>query len=356
MFAGLGLARVNAVEPAEPVANPALSDSEVLDELWGMWEGRRGEIVTADVQYRQFFQRPQDSTWSAAAVRQAVESLPAVPTLEVIATLAQRWAAPAVEKYPDGIPCRLQMLGDELRYESGAFISLRANALDLIYDGDNEQVGVYARGRSGRAFTTLTGLRRVPAPDVMPDQFRVTSHTPETVTLAAVAGDVRCTVDRATGLLTHLENVDPTSGALVSESWELDVVHFDDGIPFPSVRIDVEYAAGHLRQYTMRCLEHAVFNRDLSPASFQLACRQKTLVLDHRGSELFSYRLPTEVADVAASLHPVPRPSVAMTGKTPAAANGEWYRWLLAANGLLLIGGGVYLWRRARAASRATSP
>ncbi len=322
---------------------------QVQESVANHWSARRSEIITADVHYRQVERDVTDSTLTSAAIREVVSRLdpvdPGSRWEEVLRVLSGPASPPAVDA-----SCRVVSSGDRTRYEFAGFCTIRDGELELVFDGDNQQVGVYPRGRSQRRIGHLGLLRWIPPTEVDLRKFRVESAGPSALMLASLDGSVRNRIDPETGLLAHVQDFEPETGELVGEAWELGIAQFADGIPFPTLKIETTYRAGRLVRYALRHVQQADFNLDLPDEVFQMSNERGTAVLDYRGGTKQGYFLPEATTHLAATVDAPGRrvaPPRPLTTVDRAA-----YRWLLALNGLLLICGGAYLWRRDRHAAR----
>jgi hypothetical protein len=336
-----------ASDPESGIPSDSDPATQVLNEVWSQWAVRRSEVLTADIRFRRIHVFPTESLVAPADVAEVVKTLDFAslltddrPLLRVLDPERPASAVPA--------KCRLILSGKRVRYEWKAMTSVRDNALDMIHNANNRQVDVASLYKSGRRYFQIQDLRFTPPEFVRASAFRVKSASEETVQLESLRGDVRNSIDRATGILSHTQTFDTEDQQLVQENWEQAIVYSSDGIPFPTVRLSITYERGRLTSYELLLIDSADFNVDIPEEHFRLALDEGTTIVDFRSQPTNAYALREATTDLARTLdlpqRRPPRPRPLQIPTQPTGPN----RWLLALNGLMLIAGGLYIWRRTR--------
>ena len=327
------------------IVSAAQAQEVELARLWSLWEVRRSEIVTADVRYRQCIAFVNGSEWTPQAVAELLSRWPAEQGAEGLDEIVYKLLGRTPGTDPLWSRSRLVIQGRQARYEQGPFEQISDDQLELIQDHDNHQIGVYPRGRSRRMFAQLADLRWIPPATVDRRVLRATYEDGPAIEVTTTSGDSRSWVDAETGVVLRSQQIDPQTGELIQESWERELVDYPQGIPFPTVRIELTYKQGRLSHCWFRCVDAAEFNVEIPDAVFRLAAPSGAKVIDYRGDDSRGFTLEGGSADVRTDLPPVyfRGPARNMAAGT---SGGPALRWLLLLNSALLLSGGVYLWRR----------
>lgn len=316
-----------------------------LARLWSLWEVRRTEIVTADIRYRQCIAFTRGSEWTPQSVGELLARWPAEHGAAGLDEIVYKLLGKTPGAGPIWTRSRLVIRGRQVRYEQGPFEQVSDDQLELIQDHDNHQIGVYPRGRSRRMFAQLADLRWTPPAAIDRRVLQATYRDDSTVEVTTVSGSSRSQVDAETGVVLHSQQYRPQSEELIQESWERAIVDHPQGIPFPTVRIELTYDQGRLSHGWFRCIDSADFNVEIPDSVYRLTAPTGSKVIDYRGDVSRGFTLDGGSTDVRADLPPVFfRAPVRQAAA--GASGGPPLRWLLLLNSMLLLSGGVYLWRR----------
>ena len=332
---------------ATPVEHqvPAEAATQILNELSSLWDARRSEAVTAHLEFRLLVTQPDAQQFvSPEFGRELVLRYRCAVDAEQFPLLAAALAGGASAEVFAGSPTTFITDGSSTRYDSNNFRQVRHFDLDLLYDGDNQQLDVYSRSQSGRLFGRMEDFRVVPDDTLDRSLWRVQAVTDDEVVLATSQGDARRWFDRSTGLQRREQLYRPETGELFRESWHDGIAHYPGGVPCPTCHVELNYHGGRLVNFWMRRLDTAEFNADLSAAAFEMSAPTGTKVFDHRGGGNYAFRTRDAFPNIATQL-----PTSVGNGTTALpASDSSRLRWLLAINGLCLVAAGIYLWRRDR--------
>ena len=339
---------VTAIADSEPLN--AIERQEAIEQLTAGWEARRSEIATAEIRYRQVRFSIEEPTLTPEQVREIVERINVGEHPEQLRELTRELKRSPWTIEPPWAVSRMVYDGLRTRYEQGVHRQVRSAELDMIYDGDNEQVSVFPRGKSGRRYAYLKEFRWVPTDRMDLDLFEMSRPAPNRIGIHLRTGADRGLLDAESGLRLHMQSFHPESTEPSMEYWEQGTVQYPGGVLFPSGSVEAQYREGLLSSFWIRLIDEANFNIDLSEAEFQLACQEGDVVLDYRSGEKSVYRLPASTTDLERDLAPPPPPALPAPLTTEAERPvASTYRWFIGINGVLLILVALFLWRRSQA-------
>jgi hypothetical protein len=329
-----------AVNPAEAV--------RLLTELRARWAARRGEIVTADIRFREMSSTSFTPIHTPEAVAAIVAKYDLASRPEAMEALVLELRGVPLNRHPPRVMCRAAWDGSSKYFDQGGvFRHITHGELDLIYDGDNDQADVYLRGQSRRRFRSELDFRWIPPAELPADTYRVVSRDGDRVSVVTKSGHDKSIYQLSTGLRLHWSTTRAETGDVREQSWTQGVSHFDGDVPFPTATIIARYSEGLMSGYEVRIVEDAIFNGPISADVFQSKLAAGSVVVDHRGTEKSAFRQRETTTDLASTLlapdaTPDPRgPYVPPDDSFPT-------RWVLALNGLFLVVIGILMWRRDR--------
>lgn len=333
----------DAAPPASVAASAGNDDAELLDQLWSLWDVRRTEVATASIRYRDYSAHPSSELrLSIAEFRGVLSEYDLVARPDDLRDLLPRISDRVPAREPPWKLSQLTVQGSQVRWSAPPFDALIDGDQEYHFDADNQQVNVYPLGRSRRYIARLNDLRFIPWPGIDRSDYRAERMEGGRVRLSNATSDWM--LDESTGITLWREvSLEPGAEPL-REEWEQGIVEYPGGVPFPTVSLRAAYRDGYLASAWFRIVESAEFNVDLEPAAFQLATLGRVTVVDYRGEQKRVQAVPRPSPDLRADL----RADAVRVRRPPEAPRSDRLRWLLAINGLVLLGGGVYLWTSGR--------
>ncbi len=334
------------------------TDQGVMPHLLETWSVRRTEVATCDINYRFVILHIHldEKQTTAEQFHHLLDTYDLGNHPDRLPQFLQEITDDPPRRYPRGVPSRFVLFGDQRFYQQGTVTSIFDGRFELHADDDNQQVAIGYPGQTRRGMARLQHFRDIPTAGISPDDMVVEQVVNGVAKLrgtkSADSKNVRpyeVQVDMETGILLNRRSFWPDSNTILRESIERDIIEYAGGIPMPVLRIEARYrSSGHLQNVTIRMIEQARFNEDVSLSLFKLARPKGTTIVDYRSGTKLAYRLKHDTDDVASLSPGLPAPVIGAGAVPVKDRHGGVLRWLLILNGLFLFGLGIWLWRRER--------
>jgi hypothetical protein len=339
---------VAADQSASPQLLSGPEAAAELARLQDLWKARRSEIHSCDIRYRVYYSLPVNPPLTIEQFEQRLDEygLRTSPARSNEFVLA---ICPSFKPRQD--TRRLVREGHQGRYEVGNDVKVHDGELQLDYSKFNKSITIRYQGQSNTPVPPIDWLREIPPALKLKSEDAALSKSATTVELKY---DTQLFTKRGTLPSRNEFLFDATSGVTLhrhyltesqpTESlYQLALVTGPDGVVFPSCSYRVMYdpeRTGLINRVNFTEIVDAQFNRPNSLETFSLPKPRGVAVFDTRKGDKMLDLTDEETKDtrrliiepVTYELQPTPIP---------------WQRRaFFIVNGLILIGLGVWLWRR----------
>ncbi len=331
-------------------AQTDLSTSDLRRHLARQWSVLVNQIVTAELEFTKAVIVVSPPTISL----QELNALIATHDLANHPEHRQAFTDDVLQGTPPlGKPWmdrKLYVKGRKIRDE-GHFTIVSTPDHLVYHDSPNNHVTVFAAGRSQLAFHSLNDFLQLPGQaeavvKTWPIELDAKSggillHPPP-----SDHGDLTgChdLVDFSTGIPIQWTTV--VDGQVTSNSQCHSVVELPGGIPFPMLTFKAIFDENKLSRLDVYHVQSIRVNEELADSLFQMPATVGASVFDYRSDEHRGSILKSDVPDVVACFdgEGVGQPAFA---PPPGPAGLSLEKILLFINGMILVFGGIVLWRR----------
>lgn len=335
----------------EPASLQPLSVEEAkveLDRLQELWKARRDEIHSCDIRYRVYYLLPVSPPLTIEQFEQRLDEFGLRTSPERVNEFL---AAISPGFQPKKDTRRLVRDGLLARYEVGDDIKIHDADCQLEYIKANKTITVSYTNGNTAPIPPIGWLREIP-PTLKVSAQDVSMGKSASVTRLKYDTQV---VSRGKTLPVSRDFFfDATSGVPIrrryfvetkpTESmYQLALVNTQEGVVFPSCSFRVMHDAersGMIDRVTFTELVDAQFNRSIASETFALPKTRGVAVFDTRIGDKMLDLTDNETSDTRLLIH---EPVIIEFQPTPI----PWQRRaFFIVNGLILIGLGVWLWRR----------
>lgn len=342
---------------ADPVAGvKAESDNDipsndiqrVVSHLTPLWQAANSGVTSCDIRYYEY--RPTlRQGMTMEDVTQTIDEYGLKTSSDRIMDFAQ-----AISTQPINTnyrPTRFAWDGVRSRSDLSRMSIVEDEEYRIWDDIANGNIQVYLRGACPINFRRLSSFRVVPiVPRSKPEVTGHTAHSVELTSYPKLGTRNMKSVDNydwATGLPLHARRY--LEGQLISDHYQLGLVEFEGGGYFPTCHIEIQYDTTRLgssiTRFVITRLVEARFQLSFPPDEFVVKKPHKVELWDGRTDPKNSKCLfvAEQEADDARTLLPNAMETIR---EQPHQAMTWPMRLFLIANGLALIGFGVWMWRR----------
>jgi hypothetical protein len=316
-----------------------------------LWDHLRSDIQSAEVHFRVYYSVKPAGPCDDQRLHELIDQYELANSASRVEEFLKEFSGAAKLTAPDRVH---RQNGDRTRQEFGQSIYIEDSDYFMIRKDANRQIAAYYRGGSTIGIPRLEHIRRLPNTDYEPQRI---TRTGVTATLSSqsvlnvrgqefpVEAEYECDWDSGIPIRFR-RRVD---GRLLSETHLFNLTEYTGNVTFPECAMKVNYVPGQVtpqvQQLTLYVVDEARFNVGVPDNLFVMSKPVGMTVLDYRfpGSAQDLGVTQQEVADIRKVL---PATSRAMS----AFVAPEWSmrrRLFFLANGILMIGLSIWLWRRA---------
>lgn len=342
---------LGATDPGSQVVSQDETTSVTASHFPPLWERLRSDIQTAEVQFRVYYSLKPAVPCDDQRLNELIDQYELANSADRVEEFLKVFSG----KEKLTAPTRLHRLdGDRTRQEFGESIYIEDSDYFMIRKNVNRQIAAYFRGGSTIGIPRLEHIRKIPKSDYTPQQI---TRNGTTATLSSrsslnVRGqehpvETEYVCDWDSGIPIQLRR--RVDGQLVSETRVFHLTECAGDVTFPQCALDVVYVAGQatpqVQQLTLYAVDEARFNIGVADDLFVMSKPVGMTVLD--------YRFPDAVQDLGVAQQEVAdirKILPATTRSMPTVIAPDWsmrHRLFLFANGLVMFGLSVWLWRRA---------
>lgn len=344
-----GLGSPAPAEEAQPSRQLSAEEARIeLDRLQELWQSQRGEIHTCDIRYRVYHLVPISPALTIEQFEQRLDEFNMRTSPERVNEFL---AAISPGFQPKHGTRRLVRDGLLARYEVGDDIKVHDAECQLEYIKANKTITVRYTNGNTTPIPPIDWLREIP-PTLKVSAQDVSMDKSASVTRLKYDTQL---VSRGKTLPVSREFFfDATSGVPIrrhyfvetkptESAYQLALVNTQGGVVFPSCSFRVMYnpeRSGLIDRVTFTEIVDAQFNRSIATETFALPKSRGVAVFDTRKDNKMLDLTNTETSDIRLLIH---EPLIIEFQPTPI----PWQRRaFFIVNGLILIGLGVWLWRR----------
>lgn len=339
---------VAADESASPQLLSGPEAAAELARLQDLWQARRSEIHSCDIRYRVYYSLPVNPPLTIEQFEQRLDEygLRTSPARSNEFVLA---ICPSFKPRQD--TRRLVREGHQGRYEVGNDVKVHDGELQRDYSKFNKSITIRYQGRSNTPVPPIDWLREIPPALKLKSENATLIKSATTVELkynfrlftkrGTLPSRNEFLFDATSGVTLHRHYL--TESQPTESLYQLALVTGPDGVVFPTCSYRVMYdpvRTGLIDRVNFTEIVDAQFNRPIPLGTFSLPEPPGVAVFDKRkddkildltnedteNTRIFIFEPVTE------ELQPTPIP---------------WqFRAFFIVNGLILIGLGVWLWRR----------
>lgn len=338
----------SAEETASSQPLSAAEAAKELARLQELWQARRTEIHSCDIRYRVYYSLPVTPPLTPQQFEQRLDEY-GLRTSPARSNEFLRSLCPGFT--PTVSTRRLVREGVQGRYEVASDIKVHDGELQLDYSKFNKTITVRYQGQSNTPVPPIDWLREIPpALKLKPEGYSL-SKSATTVELSfdtqlftkrgALPSRNEFRFDASNGVTLQRHYL--TESKPTESLYQIALVTGPDGVVFPSCTYRLEYdpeQLGMIHRMNFTEIVDAQFNRPIPQGTFALPKPHGVAVFDHRKDDKMLDVTDVETKDTRLLLID---PVTQVLKPTPI----PWQRRaFFIVNGIVLIGLGIWLWRR----------